>query len=227
LPDDLAHYALRVLRLRDGAEVVLFDGTGGEYAARIERVGKRLIAHLGTYLPREAELTGRITLVQGLPSGDKMDWVIEKAVELGVQRIVSIAAERSVLQLQNKRLGKRLAHWWRVAQSAAEQCGRNRVPEIVPPQRLAEWLGSSHDAVTLMCHPQASHDLRAALTPPPTTAAITLVVGPEGGWSPAEQEAAAQVVTLVRWGPRVLRSETAGVALTAAAIMALGWENAT
>lgn len=224
LPDDLAHYAGRVLRLRDGAPVVLFDGLGGEYPARLQIETRRVTAHLGDHLAREAELAGRLTLVQGLPSADKMDWVIEKAVELGVQRIVPIAADRSVLQLQGDRLTKRMAHWRRVAQSAAEQCGRNRLPDIAPVQRLADWLAVPHDAVTLMCHPEATQPLRSTLGAPPADAAITLIIGPEGGWSPAEQ-AAAQDVTLVRWGSRVLRSETAGIALTAAVTMALGWEN--
>ncbi|MBJ7264881.1 MAG: 16S rRNA (uracil(1498)-N(3))-methyltransferase, partial [Burkholderiaceae bacterium] len=111
LPDDLAHYAGRVLRLRDGAAVVLFDGSGGEYPAHLRIESKRVAAHLGAHVAREAELAGCITLVQGLPSGDKMDWVIEKAVELGVQKIVPIAADRSVLQLQGERLAKRMTHW--------------------------------------------------------------------------------------------------------------------
>ena len=224
LPDDLSHYAGRVLRLRDGAAVVLFDGSGGEYPAHLQIESKRVTAHLGAHAPREAELAGSITLVQGLPSGDKMDWVIEKAVELGVQRIVPIAADRSVLQLHGERLAKRMSHWRRVAQSAAEQCGRNRLPEIEALQGLADWLARPQDAVTLMCHPQATESLRTALSAPLTSQAVTLVVGPEGGWSPTEQ-AAAQHVRLVRWGARVLRSETAGVALTAAVIQALAWEN--
>ncbi|WZB63640.1 RsmE family RNA methyltransferase [Achromobacter xylosoxidans] len=140
LPDALAHHALRVLRLRAGEAIVLFDGKGGEYPACWKRKARRDTPNWGRSTPGKRSQPYRITLVQGLPSGDKMDWVIEKAVELGAVRVVPVAAQRSVLQLTGPRLEKRVAHWQRIAQSASEQCGRNRLMNVDAPQTLAQWL---------------------------------------------------------------------------------------
>jgi len=153
-----------------------------------------------------------------------MDWVIEKAVEMGVARVVPIAADRSVVQLTGERREKRLAHWRRIAQSAAEQCGRNRIMQVDAPLSLAQWLDTSAEGVRLMCHPGAAHTLRSALSEQPSH--IALIVGPEGGWSEAEMAIArshAQTLTTVRWGNRVLRTETAGIALAAACSALLDW----
>ncbi len=224
LPDALAHHALRVLRLRHGEAIVLFNGQGGEFPAVLEAEGKAGFARLGPFSPREAELAGRITLVQGLPSGDKMDWVVEKAVELGVARVCPVAAQRSVLQLSGPRLDKRVAHWRRIAQAASEQCGRNRLMAVDAPLALAEWLAQPADGLRLMCHPEAADDLAARLRADPGLQALTLLVGPEGGWSDKELEQARQAgVQAVRFGPRVLRTETAGLALASAAGALLGW----
>lgn len=224
LPDALAHHALRVLRLRAGESVVLFNGQGGEYPATLDVDGKAGFAQLGAFDPREAELTGRITLVQGLPSGDKMDWVVEKAVELGAARVCPIAAQRSVLQLSGPRLDKRVAHWQRIAQSAAEQCGRNRLMTVDAPLSLADWLALPADGPRLLCHPDAETDLAGLLQGTPALASLTLLVGPEGGWSDKELAQAREAgVQAVRFGPRVLRTETAGLALIAAAGALLGW----
>jgi len=224
LPDALAHHALRVLRLRAGESVVLFNGQGGEYPATLDVDGKAGFAQLGAFDPREAELAGRITLVQGLPSGDKMDWVVEKAVELGAARVCPIAAQRSVLQLSGPRLDKRVAHWQRIAQSAAEQCGRNRLMTVDAPLALADWLALPADGPRLLCHPDAETDLAGLLQGTPALASLTLLVGPEGGWSDKELAQAREAgVQAVRFGPRVLRTETAGLALIAAAGALLGW----
>lgn len=224
LPEALAHHAVRVLRLRDGDGLVLFDGTGGEYPAVLHVDGRQASAQLGELLPREAELEGGITLVQGLPSGDKMDWVVEKAVELGAGRVAPISAQRSVLQLAGARADKRLAHWRRIAQSAAEQCGRNRLMQVDAPCALAEWLRQPPQGLRLLCHPEAADTLATALPVRPAPTHLELLVGPEGGWSDAELQAARQAgVQAVRFGPRVLRTETAGLALIAAATALLGW----
>ncbi len=224
LPDALAHHALRVLRLRAGEAIALFNGQGGEYPAVLEVEGKAGFAQLGAFDPREAELGGRITLAQGLPSGDKMDWVVEKAVELGAARVSPIAAQRSVLQLSGPRLEKRVAHWQRIAQSAAEQCGRNRLMAVDAPQSLADWLTQPADGPRLLCHPEARDDLAGALRAAPGMQALTLLVGPEGGWSDKELEQARQAgVQTVRFGPRVLRTETAGLALISAVSALRGW----
>jgi len=225
LPDALAHHAVRVLRLRAGAAIVLFDGTGGEYPATLEIDGKAAWAQLGAHDPREAELAGRITLVQGLPAGDKMDWVVEKAVELGACRVVPVAAQRSVLQLSGARLDKRVSHWNRIAQAACEQCGRNRLMPVDAPLELGAWLARPAAGLRLLCHPEAGPHLADALAAQPGLRELSLLVGPEGGWSDAELALAAHHgVRAVRYGPRVLRTETAGLALIAAATALLGWE---
>lgn len=224
LPPALAHHALRVLRLREGAEIVLFNGQGGEHPAQLEVEGKQAYAQLGAHDPREAELPGRLWLAQGLPSGDKMDWVVEKAVELGAAGVAPIAAQRSVLQLSGPRLEKRLAHWQRIAESASEQCGRNRLMAVEPPQSLRAWLALPAQGVRIMAHPDAALHLSDWLKTQPTPEALTLMVGPEGGWSPEEMALAqAAGVQTVRLGPRVLRTETAGLALLASVSAWLGW----
>src|SRR5690606_18773113 len=120
LPDALAHHALRVLRLADGDAIILFDGRGGQYPATPRGEGRRALAELGAHAPVETELRGRLVLIQGLASGDKMDWVVEKAVELGVAELRPVAAERSVLRLAGPRLDKRLDHWRSIARAASE-----------------------------------------------------------------------------------------------------------
>lgn len=227
LPDPVAHHALRVLRLRDGEEIVLFDGRGGQYPARLGIQGKQATALLGAHDAREAELPGRVVLAQAIPSGDKMDWVVEKAVEVGAAAIQPLAAVRSVLRLSGERLEKRLRHWRRVAVAASEQCGRNRVPEVAEPLTLAQWLARppADGAVRLLCDPDADLSLTewaAGLETPPSS--IELLVGPEGGWSDEEYaQARNHGVRMVRFGDRILRTETAGTALISALSAKLGW----
>lgn len=236
MPDALAHYALRVLRLQNEADIVVFDGHGGEYSGRLDVQGKRAFVLTGTHNPREAELAGHITLVQGLPTGDKMDWIVEKAVELGAYRVIPIAAQRSVLQLRGERLEKRLNHWQRVAQSASEQCGRNRIMTVERPATLQAYLQQTSPedhSTTLLCHPdygtsliEATHELReaAATKGEGQPLAIHLMIGPEGGWSDEELALAGQCgIRPVRFGPRVLRTETAGLALIAAVTALMDW----
>lgn len=207
--------------------MTLFDGQGGEYPATLSIDGKSGWAQLGALDPREAELGGHITLVQGLPSGDKMDWVVEKSVELGASRVTPIAAQRSVLQLSGPRLEKRVAHWSRIAQSASEQCGRNRLMSVDVPMGLREWLEQPCAGLRLLCHPEATPTLAEALAAASRSSPIQslcLLVGPEGGWSDAELALAAQHgVQSIRFGPRVLRTETAGLALISAVTALLGW----
>jgi 16S rRNA (uracil1498-N3)-methyltransferase len=228
LPDDVAHHAGRALRLRDGDPVVVFDGKGGEYPATLAFEGKHAVVKLGAHDVREAELAGRITLVQGIASGDKMDWIIEKAVETGVHAIVPIAAERSVLKLTGDRLEKRLAHWRRIVQAACEQCGRNRIPTVSAPVTLAQWAADAGatraDGLRLLCHPGADQALTDRVRALPDLQDLALLVGPEGGWSEEESKRArAGGVEAVSFGPRVLRTETAGTALISAVSAALGW----
>lgn len=226
LPADLAHHAIRVLRLAPGTPIVLFDGLGGEYPARLVIDGKSALAETGARQDTEAELDGELILIQGIASGDKMDWIVEKAVELGARRLVPVTARRSVPSLKGDRLEKRCQHWARVVRSASEQCGRNRLMQVDAPCSLADYLrdpGAAAPDLILCCQPDADASLVQALAPAANR--IALLVGPEGGWSDDELAlAAAHHAQSVRFGTRVLRTETAGVALLAAVTALKGWQ---
>lgn len=227
LPESLAHH-VRVLRLAAGSQIILFDGRGGEFSGVLDFNGKTAMAALGEHQPKEAESGGQITLLQGLPSGDKMDWVIEKAVELGVTCIIPIAAQRSVLQLSGARLEKRMLHWNKIIESASEQCGRNRLMRIAVPVVLDKALTEHQTENRLLCDPEGTEEFSDWLTKRDTrlqlNPTLTLMVGPEGGWSQQELAFAHhQRVQSVRFGPRVLRTETAALAMVSAACAILGW----
>lgn len=225
LPASVTHH-VRVRRLVAGCEIVLFDGRGGEITGVLDFDGKTAKVMLGAHSQREVELLGGLTLIQGLPSSDKMDWVIEKAVELGVRRVIPIAAHRSVLKLTGDRLVKRLLHWQGIVIAASEQCGRNRLMEVLPPQSLEQTLAQKDLGLTLLCDPAAQGDLSTALQTQSEglSAGISFLVGPEGGWSHEELAVSQRhQVKSVRFGARVLRSETAGIALAAATAALLGW----
>ena len=214
LPDALAHHAVRVLRLRDGERIVLFDGEGGEAEATLQVRGKAAWAQVEARREVDRESPVHIVLVQALASGDKMDWVVQKAVELGASAIQPVQAERSVLRLVGERADKRQAHWQQVAVAACEQCGRNRIPEVRPLQPLTHWLADHRDALTYVLAPGGAASF--AEEPVPQQVAHVLV-GPEGGWTDAEMAAFdAAGCRRVRLGPRVLRTETAGLAAIAA-----------
>ncbi len=214
LPEPVARHAVRVLRLPPGAQMVLFDGRGGEYPARIERIERdRVMVVLAEWCDIERESPLSVTLVQALQAGDKMDFTIQKAVELGVRDIVPVESRRSVLKLAGERAAKRVAHWQGVSASACEQCGRNQVPMVAPIEKLDHWLSRPSDGVLrLMLAPEATETL--ADIPPATQ--VQLLIGAEGGLDPQEMVAAQQVgFRGVRLGPRVLRTETAGLAALA------------
>jgi 16S rRNA (uracil1498-N3)-methyltransferase len=219
LPGEVAHHAERVLRLAVGDEVVLFDGSGAEFAARLTALGAHPRAHIAERREPQRESPLGLTLVQALASGDKMDWVIQKAVELGVAAVIPVAAERSVLRLAGERADKRLAHWRQVAVAACEQCGRNRVPEIFGVQPLVRYLAEGRaeagpGLLRLLLDPLPGRRL-AELDRP--AGPVHVLIGPEGGWTEVEL-AAARVAgcTSIRLGPRVLRTESAGLAVVAA-----------
>ena len=225
LPASIAHH-IRVRRLAAGCEIVLFDGQGGDITGVLDFDGKTAQVRLGDRSQQETELGGALTLLQGLPSGDKMDWIIEKAVELGVQRLIPITARRSVLKLSGDRLAKRLVHWQGIVISASEQCGRNRLMQVLPPQDLEQTLTNKNLGLMLLCDPAAKDDLSATLLKQraAASAGVSFLIGPEGGWSNEELQTSRQAkVSSVRFGQRVLRSETAGLALVAATTALLGW----
>ncbi len=216
LPEGPARHAARVLRLQAGDGLILFDGRGGEYGACIEAVAKdRVRVRLGEHQPRECESPLALTLIQALQGGDKMDFTLQKAVELGVSRFQPVSSRRSVVRLDGERAAKRLEHWRGVAVSACEQCGRNRLPEVAPLLPLERALGHAESASRrLVLLPGAAVSL-AAMAPP--DGPVSLLVGAEGGLAPEEAEAAvAAGFTPVSLGPRVLRTETAGLAALAA-----------
>jgi 16S rRNA (uracil1498-N3)-methyltransferase len=217
LPVEQAHHVTNVLRLAAGDALTLFDGRGVEYAAvivRIAKFGVTLSVGEQHNVDRESHL--HVLLAQAISSGDRMDYTVQKAVELGVQRIQPLASERSVVRLDSSRAEKRIAHWQAVVVAACEQCGRNRVPEVLPVLSFSAWLarGTRHDGARVMLSPHAQVKLRDLARP---AAWVTLLAGPEGGLSPQEQrDAQAAGFTAVKLGPRVLRTETAAVAALAA-----------
>ena len=216
LPSAAAHHALRVLRLGVGDAVVLFNGAGGEYPGRIVEAGRIVRVQLGDRLDVERESPLDMTLAQALPSGDKMDFVVQKAVELGVARIQPLLAARSVVRLAGERAERRVTHWQQVAVSSCEQCGRNRVPLIAPVLDLRQWLGRlppDNETQRLLLSPQGGRRPRELAG----TNGFLLLIGPEGGLE-AEEAAAARLAGFadLSLGPRVLRTETAGPAALAA-----------
>jgi 16S rRNA (uracil1498-N3)-methyltransferase len=214
-----AHHARDVLRLGSGDAVTLLNGLGGEFDAHLTTVSKQTVeATIEAHATREAEARFPITVIQSLATGDKMDWVIEKSVELGASAIWPVAAARSVLKLDDKRAAKRQAHWQAIIRSACEQCGRNRVPTLEPVTSLAtalqalkttageKWLLSPVNAQAF-----------GSLSAPAAGTPITLLVGPEAGLSDAEEALARDAgFTPVLLGPRVMRTETAALAALAA-----------
>jgi len=221
LPETVAHH-LHVVRQQSGAELVLFDGSGGQVRARLVEIGKRrasaeILAHEAV----DVELPFRVTLAQGLPEGSKMDWIVEKAVELGVTGMQPLAAQRSVVRLAGDRADKRLAHWQAVVVSASEQCGRNRLAEVAPIQDFSRWLAQPGAGTRILLSPRADASLAQWVRATPAQD-VTLLVGPEGGFTEQEEAAALAAGALpLSMGPRVLRTETAGLA--ALAILAAGW----
>ena len=215
LPDDAARHIAQVLRMRAGEALTLFNGEGGEYAAEIVEAGRRDVrVSIDRFDPVDRESRLEVTLAQCVSKGDRMDYTIQKAVELGVSRIVPVLSERSVVKLDAERWDKKLEHWRGVAVSACEQSGRTRLPEVTAIQKLDAWLAMPPDsALRLVLAPTESVSLRTL----EAAAKIALLIGPEGGLSDKEIAAARQAGCIgIGLGPRVLRTETAGVATLAA-----------
>jgi 16S rRNA (uracil1498-N3)-methyltransferase len=216
LPAEAAHHAVRVLRLGPGDPVVLFDGRGGEWRARLERAGKAVLGILEEFTAVDRESPLAVTLAQALPAADKMDWIVQKGVELGVSAVRPLVARRSVVRLSGERMERRVAHWQAVAVAACEQCGRNRLPEVASLADLAHYLGEAPAAGELRLVLAPDGEPRLSELPRPA-GPVTLLVGPEGGFEEGELAAIRWAGFLpVRLGARVLRTETAGLAALAA-----------
>jgi len=227
LPSDVTHH-IRVRRIGAGQSITLFDGVGCEARATLQVVqSKHCEALIGEVSHISREIKGRLTLIQGLASQDRMDWVTEKAVELGIHTLVPTQAARSVVRLDAERAAKRAKHWEKLVQAASEQCGRNQLMTVTAVSTLDAALESVRDEPILLC----------ALTPDAisigepnllnriaTSGVATLMVGPEGGWDEREIAKALRAgATPVTLGKTVLRTETAGVVAAAALSALLRW----
>jgi 16S rRNA (uracil1498-N3)-methyltransferase len=207
-----ASHITRVLRLRVGEALTVFNGLGGQYEASIDKShGGEVTVSVGEHSPAERESPLTLTLAQGISRGERMDLVMQKATELGVSRLVPVLTERSVVRLDARQADRKADHWRRIAIGACEQCGRNRLPQVLRPLPLTEFLGEMNGASAgLLLSPEAASRIDDLPRP---VAGLTVLIGPEGGLAQAEVQAALAVgFTAVRLGPRVLRTETAAIA---------------
>lgn len=213
LPPETAAHVAKVLRARSGDELTLFNGDGCEFAGTVEDIrGSRVKATVGSVRLADRESPLLITLVQCVPRADRMDLIVQKATELGVARITPVLSERCVVRLDRSQAQSKISHWRAIAVGACEQCGRNRLPLIDPPQPLIDHLGAAPGTgVKLVLEPDAG----ASALPAPS-GALQIAIGPEGGFAPGELEAF-RIAGFQRigLGPRILRTETAAIAAVA------------
>ncbi|MBD9367395.1 16S rRNA (uracil(1498)-N(3))-methyltransferase [Xanthomonas sp. XNM01] len=215
LPERAANHLVRVLRLREGDPCVLFNGDGHDYAARVAVAGKReVLVDVLSASAVDNESPLRITLLQGIARGEKMDLILQKATELGVAAVVPVVAERTEVKLDAERTDKRMAHWRSVIESACEQSGRASVPALAAPAPLATAAAAS-TGLRLTLDPGGRHTLRSLDGDAAST--VWVAIGPEGGWSPRDRDTLqAAGFEGLALGPRILRTETAGLAAIAA-----------
>jgi 16S rRNA (uracil1498-N3)-methyltransferase len=216
LPASAARH-VQVLRMQPGGLITLFNGEGGEFEATIEQMGRSNVrVHVGPHRAVEREATREIHLAAGMPANERMDWLVEKATELGVASIQPLMTERTVLRIKGERADKKLAHWQAIAVAACEQCGRNRVPVVHEVLTLSQWTeaGKAQGRRLLLSLAAGSQPLVQVAG---AQGAITLLSGPEGGLSAAEEAAAmAAGFAATTLGNRILRAETAPLAVLAA-----------
>ncbi|MBS0516663.1 MAG: 16S rRNA (uracil(1498)-N(3))-methyltransferase [Proteobacteria bacterium] len=217
LPEQAGEHVARVLRMERGHPLILFNGDGREYDATLAQLAKRAVtAEVVAMREVDRESKLDITLAQGVARGEKMDWILQKATELGVARIVPLVTERTEVKLDEERAERRVAHWRSVVAGACEQSGRTRLPEIAAPLRLDRWLGDLGDdaALRLALLPEGDASPRQF---PEIENGVVLCVGPEGGFSDNDIAQLRQArFHGLRLGPRILRTETAGIAAMAA-----------
>ncbi|HWP95533.1 MAG TPA: 16S rRNA (uracil(1498)-N(3))-methyltransferase [Syntrophomonadaceae bacterium] len=217
-----AHHIQRVLRLKPGTVIAVFDGLGCEYQACLEREeGRVLVARILSQIERNSETAIRLHLVQALPKGDKMDYVVQKAVEIGVTGIYPVLSDRSTIKLDEEKAVRKVQRWQTIARESCKQCGRSLIPQVHPIQGLSQWLSGARGTTTIMLYEDARDlGLKQILRKEHQnwSVEINLLIGPEGGFSPLEADQARQAGFI--WaglGSRILRTETAG--LVAAALI--------
>ncbi len=212
LDEQASHHLARVLRASVETPVIVFNGQGGEYAGTIIQIDKKHVTvELKTFTAKEVESELGIWLAQGISRGEKMDYTIQKAVELGVNKIVPLFTERCNVKLDHERSEKRVQHWQSVVISACEQSGRNRIPEVVVPEALDAWLSRIQADFCFVLSPHAEFKLKKQTIS--NGARVVLLIGPEGGLSEREiKDAVRRGFLPLNLGPRVLRTETAAVA---------------
>lgn len=222
LPDNAGHHAANVLRLKRNDQIILFNGLKGEFSGNIDQITKKgVLVRVGEFHDVDRESPVLTELVQAVCVNEKMDWIIQKAVELGVNRIQPIIANRCVVRLSGERAQKRSEHWQHIIHSSCEQCGRNKIPELLPLLTYTEWLSQYRkdgtDSVIksskLMLSPTAYLQL-SKLNSSINIDSFVLLIGPEGGLTPSEEEIAiANGFIAIRLGQRILRTESAGLAI--------------
>lgn len=210
LAEETASHLTRVLRARVGADLVLFNGDGCEYDGAIDSIrGSAVAIAVAQRRPVDRESPLRITLVQSVPRGDRMDFILQKATELGVHRIVPVLSQRSVVRLDDKQAAAKLLHWRAICVNACEQCGRNVLPTVEQPRQLIDHLVAAAPALRLVMSPRAGDNL----PPQSGLAEVEIIIGPEGGFEAQEMQAMRVAgIRGIRLGPRILRTETAAVA---------------
>ena len=210
LEDAAAHYLGKVLRMQPGRELVLFNGQGGEFQAQITDLGKKQVTlAIGEFSATDRESPLQLELAIGVSRGERMDWVLQKATELGVTRITPLLTERTEVKLAGERQDKKVQHWQHILISACEQCQRNILPLLSEPRDLDEWLAQVDAQHKFVLH----HRDSSGLPDDTTVASVALLIGPEGGLSDHEIERArVKGFTPLTLGPRVLRTETAPIA---------------
>ncbi|MDH5191960.1 MAG: 16S rRNA (uracil(1498)-N(3))-methyltransferase [Gammaproteobacteria bacterium] len=214
LDDNTANHSVRVLRLKENAPVILFNGEGGEFEATIETIKKEVTVKVGRFIDINRESPLRIHLVQGISRGERMDYTIQKAVELGITEITPVITDRCVVKLTAERAQKRLDHWQGVMISACEQSGRTQIPQLNPIQKLDDWMDQPRRIPGLVLYHKANKTLSDITRP---EGDITLLIGPEGGLDEAEiKHAVNKGFTEIQLGPRVLRTETAALTVLSA-----------
>ncbi|AGF46680.1 ribosomal RNA small subunit methyltransferase E [Candidatus Kinetoplastibacterium desouzaii TCC079E] len=227
LPKAISHHAKQVLRLRNYSNIILFNGESGEFKATIEFQKDKTFALISSFDPREAELDGDITLIQSMTTNNKMDFIIEKASELGVKTIIPLYTKRSIIHIANEKLEKRMSHWSKIAESASEQCGRNRITKIAKPIEFNSYMASPLNNIHLFCNTKSNIKIEKLLLSRNNINSLSIMIGPEGGWSQEECLIAESTINIypVNSGSRILRTETAGIVITSIASSTLLWNN--